>query len=52
LFLAVAGWWLIAQVTNLSVSIRVMGWLVAGLLVAIGAVGIFTAIRSGRGSSD
>jgi hypothetical protein len=52
LFLAVSGWWLVAQVTDLTVSIQVMGWLVAGLLVAVGAVGIITAIRSGAGSSD
>lgn len=52
LFLTIAGWWLIAQVTDLSVSVHVMGWLVAGLLVAVGGVGVLSAIRSGRGSTD
>ncbi|HEX2417943.1 MAG TPA: hypothetical protein VHJ83_07450 [Micromonosporaceae bacterium] len=52
LFLAVAGWWLIAQITDLTVSAHVMAWLVAGLLMVVGAVGIITAIRSGPDSSD
>lgn len=52
LFLVVAGWWLIAQITDLTVSVHVMAWLVAGLLMVVGAVGIITAIRSGPDSSD
>jgi hypothetical protein len=52
LFLTIAGWWLIAQATDLVVSLRVMGWLVAGLLVTVGGVGVVTAIRSGRSSGE
>lgn len=52
LFLTVAGWWLIAQVTDLVVSLQVMGWLVAALLVVVGAVGIMVAIRSGRSPGE
>lgn len=52
LFLTIAGWWLIAQVTDLVVSLQVMGWLVAGLLVAVGGVGIVVAIRSGRSPDE
>jgi hypothetical protein len=52
LFLTIAGWWLIAQVTDLGVSLQVMGWLVAGLLVAVGGVGVVVAIRSGRRSRE
>jgi len=52
LFLTIAGWWLIAQVTDLVVSLQVMGWLVAGLLVAAGGVGIVAAIRSGRSPGE
>lgn len=52
LFLTIAGWWLIAQVTDLVVSLQVMGWLVAGLLVAVGGIGIVVAIRSGRSPGE
>ncbi len=52
LFLTIAGWWLIAQVTDLGVSLQVMGWLVAGLLVVVGGVGIMVAIRSGRSRGE
>ncbi len=52
LFLTIAGWWLIAQVTDLVVSLQVMGWLVAALLVVVGGVGIMVAIRSGRSPGE
>lgn len=52
LFLGVAGWWLIATLTDLRVNLHVVGWLVAGLLVTVGGVGVFRAVRSGRGSDD
>jgi hypothetical protein len=52
LFLGVAGWWLMAQFVDLSIGFGTLGWLVAALLVLVGAVGIVAAIRSNRGSGD
>lgn len=52
LFLTIVGWWLIAQVTDLVVSLQVMGWLVAALLVVVGGVGVMVAIRSGRSPGE
>ena len=46
LFLAVALWWAVAQVVTLRLP--AVGWLVAGVLILFGAVGLLGAIRSGR----
>ncbi|MGH3661657.1 MAG: hypothetical protein ACRDT8_15670 [Micromonosporaceae bacterium] len=50
LFLGIAGWWLLAQITDFSLSLEVMAWLGAGVLVTVGGLGIAAAIRSGRDS--
>jgi hypothetical protein len=46
IFLMVAVWWAVAQVT--SVHLPAAGWLVAGGLILFGVVGLLGAIRSGR----
>ncbi|MGH3736658.1 MAG: hypothetical protein ACRDT6_13760 [Micromonosporaceae bacterium] len=52
LFLGIAGWWLLAQVTDFAISIGVMGWLLAAGLVVVGVVGVLGALRSGPRSPD
>lgn len=49
IFLAVAGWWLVAQIVNLELP--TLGWLVAGGLILVGVLGLIGALRSGRGSA-
>lgn len=49
IFLAVAGWWLVAQVANLQLP--ALGWFVAGGLILLGVLGLLGALRSGRGSA-
>ena len=46
IFLLVALWWAVAQVTD--VRLPEPGWLVAGALILFGAIGLLGAIRSGR----
>lgn len=46
LFLALAGWWLLAQLLDLSLP--AVGWFLAGALILIGLLGLFGALRSGR----
>jgi hypothetical protein len=46
IFLLVALWWAVSQVTN--VRLPEPGWLVAGALILFGAIGLLGAIRSGR----
>lgn len=48
LFLVVAFWWLLAQFTGFELSLGLIGWLAAALLIVAGALGIATAIRSSR----
>lgn len=56
LYLAVAVWWLIQR--NLSLpTLPNSGWVIAGLLIASGVIGIGSAVRSAdrarrRGSRD
>jgi hypothetical protein len=46
LFLAVALWWAVAQV--IDIQLPALGWLAAAALILFGAVGLLSAIRSGR----
>ncbi|MQA25630.1 MAG: hypothetical protein GEU94_09170 [Micromonosporaceae bacterium] len=48
LFLGIAGWWLLADFTGWELSVSVIAWLAAGLLIVVGVLGITTAIRSSR----
>jgi hypothetical protein len=52
LFLGIAGWWLMAQFVDLSIGFGTLGWLVAALLVLVGAAGVVAAIRSNQDSGD
>lgn len=49
LFLGIACWWLINR--TLSVGLPTLGWIVAGGLIALGAVGLLGALRSNRPGS-
>ena len=46
IFLMVALWWAVSQVTD--VRLPEPGWLIAGALILFGAIGLLGAIRSGR----
>ncbi|MEV6602349.1 hypothetical protein AB0M36_36685 [Actinoplanes sp. NPDC051346] len=46
IFLLVALWWAVSQLV--SVRLPELGWLVAGVLILFGTVGLLGAIRSGR----
>lgn len=46
IFLALAGWWLLAQILDLALP--AVGWFLAGALILIGVLGLFGALRSGR----
>ena len=48
IFLLIAAWWAVAQV--LTVRLPAAGWLIAGVLILFGALGLLGAIRSGRRS--
>ncbi|MGH3712002.1 MAG: hypothetical protein ACRDT4_00835 [Micromonosporaceae bacterium] len=48
LFLGVAGWWLLAQITDLAIGLDGLGWMIAGALVVVGVLGVLGALRSGR----
>ncbi|MDG4763782.1 hypothetical protein O7632_06615 [Solwaraspora sp. WMMD406] len=49
LFLAAAGWWLVAQIIDLALP--EVGWVVAAGLILLGAFGLFGALRSGRSAA-
>ncbi|MDG4793920.1 hypothetical protein O7615_08515 [Micromonospora sp. WMMD1082] len=49
LFLALAAWWLLAQVLGLVVP--PVGWFLAGGLILVGGLGLIGALRSSRHSS-
>jgi hypothetical protein len=46
IFLAVAGWWLLDRFVNWHIANG--GWIVAGVLIAAGVIGIGRALRSPR----
>jgi hypothetical protein len=46
LFLAVAAWWLVAQLLDLALP--AVGWFLAGGLILLGLLGLVGALRSGR----
>lgn len=46
IFLALAGWWLLAQIMDLALP--AVGWFLAGALILIGVLGLFGALRSAR----
>ncbi|WP_201753268.1 hypothetical protein [Micromonospora rubida] len=46
-FVALAGWWLLAQL--LGLDLPPVGWFLAGGLILIGVLGLVGALRSGRG---
>lgn len=48
-FLAIAAWWLVAQLLDLPVPDA--GWFVAGLLILVGVLGLLGALRAGRASA-
>jgi hypothetical protein len=48
IFLAVAGWWLVAQTMRLALP--AIGWFVAGGLILFGLLGLLGALRSARHS--
>nr|WP_197087965.1 hypothetical protein [Micromonospora sp. HK10] len=45
-FLALAVWWLLAQI--LGLNLPPVGWFLAGALILIGLLGLIGALRSGR----
>lgn len=47
IFLSLVGWWLLAQLFNLPLP--AVGWFIAGALIFLGVLGLFGALRSGRG---
>lgn len=48
-FLAIAAWWLVAKLLDLTVPDA--GWFVAGLLIIVGVLGLLGALRAGRASA-
>lgn len=46
IFLGVAAWWLFAQLMHLTLP--AVGWLLAGALIAVGALGLVGALRANR----
>jgi hypothetical protein len=44
-FLVLAGWWLVDLLAGVVLP---LGWLLAGTLIVIGAIGLFAAVRSSR----
>jgi hypothetical protein len=46
IFLAVAAWWLLAQIVDLALP--AVGWFLAGGLILLGLVGVLGALLSGR----
>jgi hypothetical protein len=46
IFVGVAAWWLLARVVDLWAPSA--GWLAAGLLLLLGAIGLVRAVRLGK----
>jgi hypothetical protein len=46
IFLLVAAWWAVSQVVTLRLP--ALGWVIAGMLILFGTIGLLGAIRSGR----
>jgi hypothetical protein len=46
IFLLVAAWWAMSQVITLQLP--ALGWLIAGVLILFGTIGLLGAIRSGQ----
>lgn len=49
IFLAIAGWWLLAQFVDLALP--AVGWFVAGALILLGILGLLGALTSGFSSA-
>jgi hypothetical protein len=45
-FLFVAAWWLLSR--SVSVGLPTLGWIVAGVLISLGALGLVGALRANR----
>jgi hypothetical protein len=50
IFLAVAAWWLLAQIIDLALP--AVGWFLAGLLILLGLAGVVGALLSGRAGTS
>jgi hypothetical protein len=46
IFLLIALWWAVSRVV--TIHLPAVGWLVAGVLIMFGVIGLLGAIRSGR----
>ncbi|GGK92278.1 hypothetical protein [Mangrovihabitans endophyticus] len=46
IFVLVAAWWAVSRVVHLRLP--TLGWLIAGMLILFGMIGLLRAIRSGR----
>ncbi len=44
IFAAIAGWWLLNRLVNWHLPNA--GWIIAGILIAVGAVGVARSLRS------
>lgn len=49
IFLALAAWWLLAQLLNLALP--AVGWIVALALILVGGLGLIGALRASRSSA-
>jgi hypothetical protein len=45
LFTAAAGWYFLSQLLNIRVSLPNGGWLVAGVLIVLGVLGVGASLR-------
>lgn len=50
IFLAIVGWWVVAQMVDLALP--AVGWFLAGALILLGVLGLFGALRSSRTSGQ
>jgi len=46
-FLAITAWWLVA--TTVDIELPSAGWFLAGLLVVLGLLGLYAAVKPVRG---
>jgi len=46
-FLAITAWWLVA--TTVDIKLPSAGWFLAGLLVVLGLLGLYAAVKPVRG---